>query len=354
MPNADAIAAQFAFFLEYVDENGRVVQDRRLRPADFGHAIRHTRFDAFRLGLADEYWPALESVRIEPVFPEGGGTSARTKGFCVVLPLPSGREHVCEFDIHYFGSSAKRLRAELQRAQTMRDEEHLFYRLNAFLNDEEPAAPGGKLALSLEPASGGIEAVAGDRRDFPSAALWGNPSAGELPVLVDIGVLEEIVEEARAYPEREIAGFLLGQLRRSETTKHPFVVVTGLASATNTSEANSTSVTYTPASFAEARRMITLRGVACERITGWYHSHPWRLCAECPLQPPKECIEKILFYSLDDIHLMETTFEQPFMVGLVAAVDPRIEAALGHPPVKMYGWRKGEIKDRGFDVVRVG
>ena len=85
---------------------------------------------------------------------------------------------------------------------------------------------------------------------------------------------------------------------------------------------------------------------------GWYHSPPFKRCAACPLPTPPECIAKVLFYSQDDIHLMETTFEQPFMVGLLAAVEPRIEQAVGHLPVKLYGWDSGEIKQRGFEVVR--
>ena len=112
------------------------------------------------------------------------------------------------------------------------------------------------------------------------------------------------------------------------------------------------SVTYTPASFAQVRQIVKLRA-ARESVIGWYHSHPFRLCAECPLPTPPECIAKVLFYSMDDIFLMQTTFEIPFMVGLLAAVDPRIEQAIGHLPLRLYGWQNGEIKPRGFHVVRV-
>jgi proteasome lid subunit RPN8/RPN11 len=169
-------------------------------------------------------------------------------------------------------------------------------------------------------------------------------------VLIDQHVVTEAVAEARENPEREVAGFLLGHLTRNQETKEVFVAVTGLASANSTTEATAASVTYTPASFAQVRNIIQLRARG-ESVIGWYHSHPFRLCAECPLPPPPECIAKVLFYSQDDIHLMETTFEQPFMVGLLAAVEPRIEEAIGHLPVKLYGWQKGEIKPRGFEVV---
>ena len=88
-----------------------------------------------------------------------------------------------------------------------------------------------------------------------------------------------------------------------------------------------------------------------ELIVGWMHSHPFRLCAECPDPVPPECRQKVLFYSSDDEFLMELTFPRPFMVGLLAAVEPRLEKALGHPPEKLFGWKDGRIVPRGFEVI---
>ncbi len=213
------------------------------------------------------------------------------------------------------------------------------------------AHPVNKLAISLEAARQNTSIVTRSRRDFGPAEAWDMPNDSDLPVLLEWNVLEEAVEEARADPDREIAGFLLGHVVQDQESNEVFVVVTGLASASGSTEACGTSVTYTPASFALVRDMIKLRA-AGESVIGWYHSHPFKLCAECPLPTPPECIAKVLFYSQDDIHLMETTFEQPYMFGLLAAVEPRIEEAIGHLPVKLYGWRDGEIRERGFEVVR--
>jgi len=66
---------------------------------------------------------------------------------------------------------------------------------------------------------------------------------------------------------------------------------------------------------------------------------------------PAECVGKVMFYSNEDEFLMETSFARPFMVGLLAAVEPRLETVLGHPPVKLYGWKKGIIESRGFEVI---
>jgi proteasome lid subunit RPN8/RPN11 len=350
MPTADSISTAFGLHVEYVDERGQLLHTQRLTLADFHHAIRHTSFSAFRSGLMKEYQPLGGHARIEPLFPNLNSPSPRARGFSVNLLLDEGRAHVCEFGISYFGSAANRLRAQLLRNQAMASEQQLYYRLNAFLDDQELVQPSNKLAISLEPARHNVSTAVGSRRDFAPAEAWDERSDSDLPVLFEAAVLEESVAEARSVPDREIAGFLLGQLFRDENSKEVFVAVTGLASASGTTEASGTSVTFTPASFALARDILKLRATG-EKVVGWYHSHPFKLCAECPLPTPPECIAKVLFYSQDDIHLMETTFEHPFMVGLLVAVEPRIGEAVGHLPVRLYGWRAGEIRERGFDVV---
>ena len=350
-PTLPAVRSQFGFEVDYIDENEQALGSQRLENRDFAHAVRETRFDAFRLGLSDDYLPSTAGAGIEPVFPNHEQATPRAEGFHVSVTLENGRAHRREFNLDYFRQFANLRRAEMLRREELTSEQELYFRLNAFLDDDQAAKAPAKLNISLEPA-GGISTTPGSRRDFGRAEPCDDPIYADMAVLVDRGVLEESVEEAREDPEREIAGFLLGKLHRDVKSKEVFLAVTGLASAAGTTEADATSVTYTPASFAHAREMIQLRG-AGEVIVGWYHSHPFRLCAECPLPTPPECLNKILFYSQDDIHLMETTFEQPYMVGLLAAVEPRIEEAIGHLPVKLYGWRDGQIQQRGFEIFDV-
>ena len=158
-----------------------------------------------------------------------------------------------------FVRAANRLRAELLRTAAMTAEQELYYRLNAFLDDEQPVRPANKLAISLDPPTQNISMASGCRREFGPAEAWDEPDYSDLPVLVDQCVLEEAVQEAQENPDDEIAGFLLGQLTRDEETKEVFVAVTGLATANPTTEATSASVTYTPASFAQVRNIIKLR-----------------------------------------------------------------------------------------------
>jgi hypothetical protein len=90
---------------------------------------------------------------------------------------------------------------------------------------------------------------------------------------------------------------------------------------------------------------------AGEIICGHYHSHPFRVCSACLLPMPPECISKILFFSQDDVDLMTSTFAQPWMLGLLCAVEPRLDDVLGHLPVRLYGWRRGQLVARGFHVL---
>ena len=71
-----------------------------------------------------------------------------------------------------------------------------------------------------------------------------------------------------------------------EASGEIFVEATCVASGEGTTEASQASVTFTAESFAKARRLIELRaggGAPAEIVVGWYHSHPFRYCAECPL-----------------------------------------------------------------------
>jgi proteasome lid subunit RPN8/RPN11 len=203
--------------------------------------------------------------------------------------------------------------------------------------------------IELESEAPEIPVRSGSRKAVGPAEAWDVPRPEDFPVLIPRRVVEEAVEEAQRAPEREVGGVLLGHLRRDQDNGELYLEVTALVPAEET-EATELSVTFTPATWARAREVIAVRGEG-ETFVGWMHSHPFRFCQECPLPVPKECLDKVLFYSSDDEFLMELSFARPFMVGLLAAVEPRLETALGHLPVKLYGWNKGVIETRGFEVI---
>ncbi len=69
-----------------------------------------------------------------------------------------------------------------------------------------------------------------------------------------------------------------------------------------------------------------------------------------PVADSAQCLDKVFFFSSDDVQVMATTFYQPFMVGLLSGVDPRLERALGHLPVRCFRWINGEVLRGGFWV----
>ncbi|NND97838.1 MAG: hypothetical protein HKN47_10975 [Pirellulaceae bacterium] len=351
MSTDQSIRTQHGYELEFVNETGTVVGRRRIKSTDFGHAVRDAAFDALKRGLIDDLVGQIREVTVEPLYIDPADALPETNGFRVTLGLVNAGEHVYDYSLSYFTMLANQERAEMNRMAQSAPSDQLRYRLQAFLDDDGWKPNTNKLSISLHDERPNISLRNGSLNDFASRDRWDDCNRWDVPVVVDQSVVEEVVDESKATPDREIGGFLLGDLHRDRSTGEIFVSVTGLVSAAGTTESSEISVTFTPASFVHARKMIELRSRG-ESIVGWYHSHPFTVCAECPIPMPKECIEKILFFSADDVHVMATTFERPHMIGLLAAVEPRIEQAIGHLPVKLYGWRHGEIRPRGFDVVR--
>jgi proteasome lid subunit RPN8/RPN11 len=338
------VAALYRYTLELLDADGQPVHEVALARADFGRAVEATFFDALRRGHFQDYVPALEQARLEPRFARPD--LPHTKGFAVVLPTPAGEQRR-DFSIDFFHGLARRSAVPLAAAGRL-PEALVLYRLGAYL-DEPDGRPGGGLEIALESAPAAIPVQPGSRRALGPSTAWDGPRAEDFPVLIPRHVLEEAVAEARRAPEREVGGVLLGHLRRDEDTNELFLEVTCLVPGEQT-QATEMSVTFTHATWARVREVIDWRGEG-EIFAGWVHSHPFRLCQDCPLPVPPECQAKVLFYSADDEFLMELSFARPFMVGLLAAVEPRLEGVLGHLPVKLFGWRDGLIEPRGFEVI---
>lgn len=331
------------FVLEVCAPDGRRLHDAALEKGDFTRAIETTYFDAMRKGAFRDYLPP-DDARIEPVF-QGAGPQAG--GFDVVLPTPEGEARK-RFSLSYFKTFVRSTGAQLVLGGKVEDEATVAFHLSAFAEEQAPKHSGG-LVIELEAEPASIPIRDGARRDLGVGAAWDAPSAKDFPVVFPRHVLEESVAEARRAPEREVGGVLLGHLRRDRESDELYLEVTALVPCEET-EATELSVTFTHETWARVREVAEWRGEG-ELIVGWMHSHPFKLCAECPSPVPTECQAKVLFYSTDDEFLMQLTFPRPFMVGLLVAVEPRLEQALGHLPVKLFGWKNGTIVSRGFEVI---
>jgi proteasome lid subunit RPN8/RPN11 len=337
----------YQYRLEYRLPSGPRLVDWPLRYADFAPAIDAAFLDGLRRGRFAEYRPPTSGVGLEPVFAHGKRAPI-VSSFHVVLPTADGGEHRVEFGVQVFQSLARRVMVDLLLAAKVDPVLDVMFHVAAYLDEEDAPAVEG-MSLLVEDEEPRVPIREGSRAALNETSPWDRPKAEDLPVLIRRSVLEDAVEEARRFPEREVGGFLLGHLRRDTTTSVLFLEVTCHMPAEAT-EATEASVTFTPASWEHARRVIAMRGEG-EIFAGWVHSHPFLFCPECAAPFKAECVDKVLFYSPEDRFLMELTFAQPYMVGLQTGIEPRLEHALGHLPVRLYGWRKAEIVPRGFEVI---
>jgi hypothetical protein len=335
----------------YRIDGGPRIHAEPLHEVDFDRARLTAHWEGFRAGRFPDYDPGRDCGRIAPVFANPGGGSPRAVGFDVEIPTAEGAVHRVRFGAGHFRERARHAARELVRLGRVADGTRLHFALAACPAGAGASAPAG-LLFTLERATTAIAVRPGTRPASGPDQAWDAPEPDDFPVLIHRAVIADALAEAAGDPEHEAGGFLLGHLRRDDATRRPYLEITGLVPAQAT-EATAASLTFTPESWAHVRRLIDLRG-AGEILVGWMHSHPFRFCTECPVPAPAECIAKVLFFSRDDEFVMETAFPQPFMVGLVAAVEPRLEAALGHPPVRLFGWDRGVIRARGFHVVGAG
>jgi proteasome lid subunit RPN8/RPN11 len=350
--SAPAESARFSYLLDFTDDQDQHLHSLGLRYVEFERAIRETWFAAVRAGALGAYNPQPDLAQIEPRFTQPA-ESARSAGFRVRLPYGQGEEFVRDFPLGYFNARASTVRAALRRQDKLGPDTKLYFKLSAYLEDQSPMPSGGN-QLSFDSPSTEVPICKISRATFGATEPWDSPDETQLPILFSRTVIADGCDEAARSPDREVGGFLLGHLCHDLEHGDIFLAVTCLVPAEGTTESTSTSVTFTPESFARARELIRLRAQPdqpAEILVGWFHSHPFRFCAECPLPTPPECIQKVLFFSADDVQLMESTFAQPFMVGLLAAVEPKLTAALQHEPVRLFGWHHGEVLARGFHVV---
>lgn len=313
--------------------------------SDFHPAVDAATFEALRRGKVAAYDPPYTSFEVRPEFARNA--SRRVKGFRITIPSLDG-EFSAEFGLGYFRPKAEQLIGELaSRYGDALDRLPTVIKFEMYA-EQVPLPDPSPRPFLLAPESPRIPITVGDSSTFINGDHWDKSHSNDHSIFMPKRVIDDAIEEAKRDPDREVGGLLLGHLKRDTRGSDLYVEVTCHVPAAAT-ESTETSITFTPQTWAHARDVASHRG-RDEMIVGWVHSHPFSLCEDCPVQAPKECIDKVLFYSRDDRFVMRQLFHQPYMIGLLTAIEPKIEAAFGHPPVRMYGWRKCRLVKRGFTV----
>jgi len=212
------------------------------------------------------------------------------------------------------------------------------------------AVPSGvETPVAIEPEESLIPIDERSLAEFTSRGHRGGETAWleeDLPVFIQQQVITQAVAAATRASPLEAGGILLGRFYRDAGDGALFLEVTAFIPARQ-ALAESSSLRFTPASWADVEAAICLRG-GSERICGWAHSHPLSVwsCAGCPPERRKTCPSNTPFFSSMDCTVHRTAFQGAFNVALLLSFQDSPE-----PLVDLFGWRCGMIVPRGFQVL---
>jgi len=291
-------------------------------------ALRYRKIDP-RTGGAD--------VLVQPVWEEERG-----EPYAAAARLIDG-DVVSEMSLSYFRPLAAEISTRLVEKEILKAGDLFRFNLLAF-RATEPASES-RAAFAVEDVIAPLDFVETRLANLErGAAPFGQAHSVDVPVFVPRNVLDEVETLARDAGDVETGGILIGHLHRDSAIPEIAVVITAQIPARHT-HSRSTALTFTAETWTAVRAALDLRRSG-EIFTGWWHSHPaFAWCnPECSAEQRKNCPLQKPFLSADDLLLHRTVFPKGFHVALLANnADAGLEFAL-------FGWRRGMVRSRGFQV----
>lgn len=327
--------------LELYHQNGTALA-REAVAVDWEPAIESAWFDGVRgdlLPLAGT--PPAAAIR--PVWHSRLG-EPYLAGFTVELSVGGEKRSESQFTTIYFAALAEALSTRLVAAGKLVAGEQFSYFSTAFAAPQaagtrrQPrfsavplAAPLTLRETSLEPLLRVSSAEDEQRTD-------------DMTAFVADQVLAQTTDLTRRSGDNETGGILVGHLCRDSERQALFAVVSAQIPATRTNAA-STSLTFTSATWTDVRAALDLRRKG-EIMLGWWHSHPVRSwCASCPDEKRRSCSAMSCFFSTQDEALHRTVFPKAFSLALVVS-----EITEDDRRIALFGWRRGRVEQRGFHI----
>jgi len=247
----------------------------------------------------------------------------------------------------YFRRAVTDASGRLVETGLIRQGELIDYVLCAF-PDEEVTNPENADGVGEIDVEHGIHPISVDERSL-AEALAGAERRGsdywqqeDIPVLIHGRVLAEACALSREAGGFETGGVLVGRLYRDPKPPEVFAEIRAQVWAPHT-KAAAAKLTFTTDTWAAVADAIKLRRQD-EMMLGWWHCHP-NFCARCPEERRRLCHLSRPFFSQDDRFLHRAVFQGAFNVALlVSDLDDDLS-------VDLFGWRGGEITQRGFYVL---
>jgi proteasome lid subunit RPN8/RPN11 len=330
-------------FHRYVAEassrEGRRLGELPLTP-DFTPAGEWSHLQGVRRGVL----PALAHHgpgAVEPIF-DGAPGPPYVAGIRVHFDAAEPAYELPMIPWSYFQPCVECTATRLVEDGTLRTGESFVYRISAFpVPGEHPvtdAAPRGAvhespapLALDSAPLASRLAHV-----ERLCQAAW---SAADLPLFVQPDVLDEATERARAAPDHETGGILVGHLVRDTDSPELYVEITAQIPALH-ARAGRTHLSFSPETWSAVSDALALRR-RDEMWLGWWHSHPF-FCRHCDAARRRLCTLSRPFFSRDDCELHRAVFDTAFSVALLLS-----NVGEGSLRYDWFGWRHGSIAPRG-------
>ena len=265
-------------------------------------------------------------------------------GFRVALEGNGSGPSSTEFPIGYFKALATEGSAHFVNKGELKAGEPFRYVVAAFPKQEQTGAASGPLFVSEDlspplPLKDGLLGAVSRR-----AWQHGESHPDDLPVFVPQSVLDHAVALSGEAGALETGGILIGHLYRDQHIPEIFAEVTAQLPARHT-QARSTKLTFTAETWTDIRAALDLRRTG-EIMLGWWHSHPVReWCKDCAIERQRVCGMASDFFSTHDQALHRTVFPRAYNIALVVNY-----VGFSQPTFSMFGWRRGMIQSRGFQV----
>jgi len=179
----------------------------------------------------------------------------------------------------------------------------------------------------------------------------------DYPVIIPMSILKSSAILTRIAGSLETGGIFIGHLYRDPESREILAKVTTQIPLRH-AQSELTSLKFTDETWCAVRSAIKLRN-RNEIMLGWWHSHSFLKHTEKGIKKtgdindesksiPDEGVLKdrnALFMSFSDRILHRTVFPRAYSIALV--ISDCLESGI---TMALYGWRKGEIHERGFYI----
>ena len=321
--------------------NGEVLFSGTLE-TDWEPAVQGTRLAGLRrLGL----WENGDGrdTFVEPLWDATAGRPT-AKTFRVHMSA-SGRQWHCDFQTtQYFADAARVVVAGQLAAGRIAAADKVRFAIEAYPAESQHAGADDRLRVVDRPQPLRLK-ERGFSQQIEHSEISGESDTSDFELAIPSSVLDEIRTRVKAAGERETGGILIGHVCRDEKRADIGVEISAQIPARHT-VGDSDKLTFTSETWTDVRNAVALRRHD-ELLLGWWHSHPaFSWCSKCPVEQQRVCHYATGFLSSDDKALHRSVFPSAYTQALV------VTHSVSGIDMRLFGWRHGVLKPRGFRVVQ--